>query len=497
MQHKRIVIVLFVVVAAMLFGAVSITAHPSTGSGQAPQANLGTGFTYQGQLKKSNVAVNDNTCSMTFSLWDSQANSTGQVGGNQTIVPVVVTNGLFTVVLNGAGQFGASAFNGDARWLQTSVQCAGDGSPITLSRQALTATPYALFSAAPWVTSGSNIYYNNGNVGIGTTAPKQTLHVAGQGVFTSSSTPFDAGDGAGAAIRIGYDGNNDYGYINANVTGLASKNLILQGNYSQGNVGIGTTSPLARLDVRGAGTSGGTEAFRVANSNGDRGLVVYDNRTVAIAALVGSTTVHACYNAPFVYYFAACSSAAEYVPSIDGGVGFPETADLVSIAPAVTNPYGDTHGPFTVQKSATACDTNLLGFIVNPESGADGEKLNDHYLPLAIYGYFPAKVTTENGVIHRGDPITSSSKPGYGMKATQACKVIGYALEDAEQDGAIQVFAHLSENAATEVQALRAEVQTLKQQNATLQQQNATMDARVAAIEQTLKNGNAPTLAAR
>jgi hypothetical protein len=57
-------------------------------------------------------------------------------------------------------------------------------------------------------------------------------------------------------------------------------------------------------------------------------------------------------------------------------------------------------------------DSNLLGFIVNPESGADGKKLNDHYLPLAIFGFFPAKVTLQNGPIKRGDPLTSSNTPG-------------------------------------------------------------------------------------
>jgi hypothetical protein len=91
------------------------------------------------------------------------------------------------------------------------------------------------------------------NVGIGTTAPKQRLHVKGQGLFTAAPFTFDPGDGAGAAIRIGYDSNGDYGYINANNTGVAGKNLVLQPNGSQGNVGIGTTQPAARLHVNDGG----------------------------------------------------------------------------------------------------------------------------------------------------------------------------------------------------------------------------------------------------
>ena len=96
-------------------------------------------------------------------------------------------------------------------------------------------------------------------VGIGTTAPKQKLHVKGQGVFTADAPTFDPGDGVGPAIRIGFDSNGDYGYINANNTGVAGKNLVLQPNISQGSVGIGTTAPLDRLHVFGdirMGTSG-------------------------------------------------------------------------------------------------------------------------------------------------------------------------------------------------------------------------------------------------
>lgn len=59
------------------------------------------------------------------------------------------------------------------------------------------------------------------------------------------------------------------------------------------------------------------------------------------------------------------------------------------------------------------------------------------------------------------------------MKATQACKVVGYALEDADQEGTIQVFANHGESAAPEVAALR--------------EANAALNARLQAIERTLR----------
>jgi hypothetical protein len=201
-------------------------------------------------------------------------------------------------------------------------------------------------------------------------------------------------------------------------------------------------------------------------------IFVVSGSGAQVMRLHPNTTAHACYDqTDGGYYFAGCSSAAEYVPTIDNGQGFPQMADLVSIAPSIKNPYDDDHAPFVVTKSAEPCDANLLGFVLNPESGADGKKLNEHYLPLAIYGYFPAKVTLENGAIKRGDPITSSSQPGYGMKATKACKTIGYALEDADREGNIQVFAHLNEYGGRE---------------ADQQEQNRKLEARLAALEELL-----------
>jgi hypothetical protein len=60
---------------------------------------------------------------------------------------VELSDGRFGVNLD----FGASAFTGDARWLEIAVQCTGDSGYTTLGRQALKPAPYALYGiGAPW-----------------------------------------------------------------------------------------------------------------------------------------------------------------------------------------------------------------------------------------------------------------------------------------------------------------------------------------------------------
>ena len=127
----------------LILGAL-LAGNAAAQSGAAgPQALAGTGFTYQGQLKNANGLVNGN-CDFQFSLWDD-ASAGAQVGSTQSIAGVNVSGGLFAVQLNEAGQFGSGAFNGQGRWVQVAVKCAGDAAFATLSpRQQLTPTPYAL-----------------------------------------------------------------------------------------------------------------------------------------------------------------------------------------------------------------------------------------------------------------------------------------------------------------------------------------------------------------
>jgi hypothetical protein len=117
--------------------------------GAVPRALVGTAFTYQGRLNKGGSPYTGQ-CDFRFSLHDALSGG-NQVGNTQTIGGIDVEQGLFTVALNSEGQFGDSAFNGQARWLKIEVRCTGDGSYTPLNpRQELTPAPYALALPGLW-----------------------------------------------------------------------------------------------------------------------------------------------------------------------------------------------------------------------------------------------------------------------------------------------------------------------------------------------------------
>jgi len=125
-------------VVVLLVGVVSVSA-------QSPP--LGTAFTYQGRLVDGTLPASA-TYDFEFYLFDALSGPS-QVGGPISINDLVLSDGYFVVSLD----FGESAFNGLARFLEVRVRLGSStGAFTTLTpRQELTASPYAIYSLkAPW-----------------------------------------------------------------------------------------------------------------------------------------------------------------------------------------------------------------------------------------------------------------------------------------------------------------------------------------------------------
>ncbi|MEI6567287.1 MAG: hypothetical protein WCR20_11455, partial [Verrucomicrobiota bacterium] len=166
-----------------------------------PVAAQPTAFTYQGRLATGTGAATG-LYDFQFTLYGSESGS-DQVGLPNLGAAIPVSNGLFTATLDFGNQF-----SGAGRWLGIGVRTNGASTfaPLT-PRQALTPTPYALFSP------------NSGNAATAVTA-------------TTATTAL--GVAPGAVTQLGSPGGAITNALQVNARGF---------------IGVGTTNPLAGLQL--------------------------------------------------------------------------------------------------------------------------------------------------------------------------------------------------------------------------------------------------------
>jgi hypothetical protein len=106
---------------------------------------------------------------------------------------------------------------------------------------------------------------------------------------------------------------------------------------------------------------------------------------------------------------------AEWIPGSQDAV----SQSIVSIDPGKND---------RVILSANPYDESVVGIVATRPGWIIGQEDKDG-VQLALSGRVPTKVSLINGEIKRGDPITTSSIPGVGMKATEAGPIVGKAME--------------------------------------------------------------------
>ena len=213
MKAQRMLINLMTL-SVLLFMMAGLTQaeEPELQGTNAPQTLLGTGFTYQGRLLQGGNPISD-SCDLQFGLWDAASGGT-QLGVTQTIPGLAVSGGGLTALLNDTGQFGANAFNGEARYLAIAVKCGAESAYTPLTpRQALSGAPYALcalstealrgYPVASSAPAANQVLKWNGSAWA-PAADADTTYSAGAGLALGGTQFSVAFGGSGSATAVAH-----------------------------------------------------------------------------------------------------------------------------------------------------------------------------------------------------------------------------------------------------------------------------------------------------
>lgn len=190
--------------------------------------------------------------------------------------------------------------------------------------------------------------------------------------------------------------------------------LAIEDNLSTlGSLGVGTTTPGEKLDVEG-------------------NVEIDASSTTYVEKLCHSGADDATNDLKLGDCAEDSADIAEYYgadPDVTAG-------DIVSVKKAgfefISERSGKTSKAF-VTKSTLPYQNNIIGIVsTNPYPDILSKGIfspEENPVPIALAGRVPVKVSTENGIINLGDPITSGTIPGFGMKSRQAGQIVAKALQ--------------------------------------------------------------------
>ncbi len=459
---------------------------------------LGSAFTYQGQLSVSGVPANGD--------YDFQFSLCTAATGNTCASPPITKPGIGIVagLINTPVDFTDVPYNGAALWVELAIRPAGTGSYTTLApRQSLTAVPYALFAlhgnpgptgptgpqgpigltgaigpAGPTGDSGASGTTGAtgamGPQGVQGPAGFVTLPYSGTAATTAAALQVQNSSGpaitaigtatgiAGAAFQASGSG------IGAVITNTSTDTALLLGNNVAGSGGdlIRAFVPAGIFHVDGQGNivSPAAASFGGLGILSSTTLSVGTTFSNGVAIGVNTNTTGAAVSIAndndsgyILEGFGSSDSLRKFFINNSGtvvahGSFIPNGTDYADRLPAAA---GLEPGEVLVigddgllHRSTRPSEIAVAG-VYSTQPGVIGrhEEEERPTIPVALAGVIPVKATNENGAIHAGDLLVSSSTPGRAMRAPnnpQPGTVIGKAMQSLTvSSGAIEMLVML------------------------------------------------------
>ncbi len=231
--------------------AITIIAQPPQAFKYQAVVRDNTGKILQNQAVRIRISIHEGSTIGIISYQETFTTTTNKFG----LVNLNIGNGVPTI-----GTFTGIDWGSNSKFIETEIDPTGGTTYVSIGISELFSVPYALYSDrskdVKWKNSSNDIYFNNGNVGIGTSTPSNILHVAGDMRIDENSPYLNFYSGATQLGFLGIWTNNDMNLINKTSSGslkFGTKQIERMRIDSSGNIGIGVTNPASRLHVKKQG----------------------------------------------------------------------------------------------------------------------------------------------------------------------------------------------------------------------------------------------------
>ena len=250
-----------------------------------------------------------------------------------------------------------------------------------------------------------------GNLGVGTTSPSGRLHVVKDSAHNDGSSGallLRSGASANKGVYAGYDNGIDAGFLQAIDQGVAYKSFLL--NPSGGNVGVGLTGTgNARLNVMGADSTAANYSLFVQNGSSSPLLGVRNDGNVGIGTATPAAKLDVAGGINATGTIKGGSIEAKYQ---DVAEWVPSTQKL-SAGTVVTLDPGRSN---QVLASTRPYDTGVAG-VVSAQPGIALGEAGEGKVLVATTGRVRVRVDATRGPVRIGDLLVTGDREGVAMRS--------------------------------------------------------------------------------
>lgn len=199
----------------------------------------------------------------------------------------------------------------------------------------------------------------------------------------------------------------------------------------RGSAWDGSTAQTREMVMLADVSNADVYGISVRNTTGDQVAHISQDGDLAIAGKLYPSDRGQLQTDKYIYFdgsvgdgYMRTNAAGWATGSYDFAEMFPSTQEIAA-GEVVVFAADNAH----VQRSTGATYDEKIAGVISTRPGFLAGEQEEGSVPVALAGRVPTYVSGENGAVMVGDPLTTSTRPGYAMKATEPGPIVGYAME--------------------------------------------------------------------